>query len=130
MLLISIEGIPIDKNSKRVKNTKSNTLTEFIHKANVKTANQVIPLKTYIQNKKVTKDDLKLLFESIHLRKDYLTRFYRLSLFIDPDKFHIYPLKPMKNKQINNKLYGTAQGLFTNLGSYIVWICQFRVLMN
>ena len=97
------------------KNSKSKTLTEFINKANVKTANQVIPLKTYIQNKKVTKDDLKLLFESIQTRNDYLTRFYRLSLFIDPDKFHIYPLKPMKNKQMNNNESITYKNIIRNM---------------
>jgi hypothetical protein len=97
------------------KSSKSKTFTDFMNKAMVKTANQVIPLKTYIQNKKVTKEDLKVLFENIQTRNEYLSRFYRLSLFIDKDRFHIFPLKPMKNKNMNNNESITYKNIIRNL---------------
>jgi len=84
------------------KNTKSRTFTEFFNKAQVKTSTKTIPLKEYIKDKDIHKDNIKLLFENIQHRNEYLSRFYNVSLSIDLEHFSISSQKPMKNKEFNN----------------------------
>lgn len=97
------------------KNSPSKTFTDFMKTAKVKTARGLEPLKTYIKNKKISDDDLKLLFENIKSRNQYLGRFYRMSLFVDPIRFHIYPTKPMKHKHMNNNEMVIYKNIIRNL---------------
>jgi hypothetical protein len=91
------------------------TFTDFFNTAVVKTSKTQIPLKTYISNKNVTKTDLKLLYDNIKNRNEYLTRFYKVSLFVDPNRFSIYPKKPMKNNHINNNEELVYKNVIRNL---------------
>jgi hypothetical protein len=96
---------------------KSRTFTQFFNTAKVKTSRELVPLKEYIKNKSIDKQNLNLLFENIQDREGYLSRFYKLSLTVDPNRFHIYPLKPMKNKEMNNN----AETFFKNVIRNMHW---------
>ena len=95
------------------RNTKS--YIDFLNKAKVKTSNQIIPLKDYIKNKNVKTEDLKLLFENIQNREEYLLRFYNLSLIVNPDRFSISSKKPMKNNHFNNNEESPYKNIIRNL---------------
>lgn len=78
----------------------STTMTEFLKTAQVKTRSDMIPLKTYMRDKNLPMDAIRLLFENIQTRNEYLSRFYRVSLQYPPDISIGEP--PMKNKHFNN----------------------------
>jgi len=94
---------------------KSKTFTEFMKTAKVKTSKHLIPLQEYIKNKDVNKENLKLLFENIQDREAYLKRFYHLSLRVEPTRFSMSSLKPMKNKHMNNNAETTYKNIIRNL---------------
>ena len=81
---------------------KSRTFTQFMNTSKVKTSKRLIPLREYINDKDVDQKDLKLLFENIQKREEYLGRFYHLSLNVDPKRFSLSSVKPMTNKHMNN----------------------------
>ena len=54
---------------------KPQTLTEFINEAQVKIGDKREPLKDYMKRKDIEKPIIKLLFENIENRKEYLTRY-------------------------------------------------------
>lgn len=107
--------ISSDKFLDQFKKSQSRTFSDFMQNAKVKTSHGIESLRTYIKDKNVSRDDLKLLFENIQNRNEYLSRFYRMSLFIDSEHFHIYPLKPMKNKHMNNNENVTYKNIIRNL---------------
>jgi hypothetical protein len=96
-------------------NNKTNdvTFTQFMKLAQVRVGDNLRPLKEYAKDKHIDIADLKLLFENIKNRNEYLTRFYNLSLMIRQDKLHIDKnvLTPMKNKEMDNN----HETLFKNL---------------
>ena len=94
---------------------KTRTFTEFYNKAKVRTHKRVVPLHEYIKDKDVTRENLKLLFENIQKREAYLKRFYHLSLRVEPTRFSMSSLKPMKNKHMNNNEETTFKNLIRNL---------------
>jgi hypothetical protein len=76
-------------------------------KAKVKIGKREIPLKEYSKKKEISLEHLKVLFENIQQRNEYLTRFYNTSLKL-PESLHIEepPMKPRKmnnNEQVNYK---------------------------
>uniref|UniRef100_A0A6C0B8M2 Type II methyltransferase M.TaqI-like domain-containing protein n=1 Tax=viral metagenome TaxID=1070528 RepID=A0A6C0B8M2_9ZZZZ len=77
------------------------TLSDFLRKATVRTSAGLVPLKEYMTRREIDKSIIKTLFENIKNRNEYLTRFYNLSLRIDPDSLNIQT-EPMKNKHMNN----------------------------
>jgi len=62
-------------------NKNSRTLSEFIKNATVKSGNKYTPLKEYMQNRNISKDDIQLLYNHIINRNEYLTRFFNTSLY-------------------------------------------------
>ena len=52
----------------------------FLNRAKVKSSNRLIPLETYIQEHKIPLKDIFTLWENIHNRDEYLSRFYDTSL--------------------------------------------------
>jgi hypothetical protein len=86
------------------------TFTEFKTNGKVRIGEKLRPLKEYVLEKKIENQDLKLLFENIKNRDEYLTRFYNLSLRIQPDKIHIN-IPPMKRNHMNNN----EETLFKNI---------------
>jgi hypothetical protein len=80
----------------------SNDFETFMNKASVRARTKLLPLREYIKDKDVDLRDLKLLFETIRNREEYLTRFYTVSLKVEPDKFSLTSKEPMKNRKMNN----------------------------
>jgi hypothetical protein len=67
-----------------------------------------------MERKHIEKAKIKLLFENIKHKNDYLTRFYNMSLRVLPNRMHITE-SPMKNKQMNNNLETTYKNVIRNL---------------
>lgn len=80
---------------------KSQTLQEFIEKAKVKVGKNLTPLSQYMKDKNIDRKDIKMLYENIENRNEYLTRFYNVSLKVDFAKVHI-DQPPMKSNHMNN----------------------------
>uniref|UniRef100_A0A6C0F4G3 DNA methylase N-4/N-6 domain-containing protein n=1 Tax=viral metagenome TaxID=1070528 RepID=A0A6C0F4G3_9ZZZZ len=84
------------------------------HKPTVKIGQRIVPLVEYMKTKdKLTAADVKLLFENVHNRNEYLTRFYETSLKI-PDSLAITDA-PMKNKQMNNNALVKYKNVIRNM---------------
>jgi len=81
----------------------SKTLREFINTARVIIRDRIVLLKEYTKEKNIPIEDIKLLYEFILNRNEYLSRFYTKSLkIVEPI---IIQEKPMpKTKMNNNKL--------------------------
>jgi hypothetical protein len=94
---------------------KSNQLTysDFFKNARVRVGSNLIPLREYMDNKKIKVLDIKNLFQHIKNRNEYLTRFYNLSMRIDPEKIHMN--EPMKNRHFNNNTDSAFKNLIRNI---------------
>jgi hypothetical protein len=100
---------------KRFSTGSATTLAQFKQKAKVRIHDTVKPLSTYAKEKDIPNEDIKLLFENIQERNEYLTRFFNTSLRIQPDKIRLDELKPMKSKHINNNELIVYKNLIRNL---------------
>lgn len=94
---------------------KSRTFTQFFNTAKVKTHKHLIPLQEYIKEKDADRSQIKMLFENIQGREAYLERFYHLSLRVEPNRFSMASLKPMKNKEMNNNAGTVYKNVIRNL---------------
>ena len=83
-------------------NKKKQSFQEFLKVATVRSGPNLRPLKEYMKEKNIDLVDIKLLFENIQNRNDYLTRFYNLSLMVHADRVDMNAMDPMKNKHMNN----------------------------
>lgn len=83
-------------------NQNSRTFTEFLKNAQVKSGARLIPLKQYMKNNNIHKDDIQLLYNNIIKRSEYLTRFYKTSIHIDDIKITDPPMP--KSHLDNNSL--------------------------
>jgi hypothetical protein len=90
------------------------TFQEFLNKAEVKVGENKTPIKEYMERKEIDKAKIKLLFENIKNRNEYLTRFYNMSLRILPEQLHIHD-ESMKNKNMNNNENVTYKNVIRNL---------------
>jgi hypothetical protein len=90
------------------------TLSDFLRKATVRTSAGLVPLKEYMTRRDIDKEKIKTLFENIKNRNEYLTRFYNLSLRVDPE-FLTIQTPPMKNKQMNNNESINYKNLIRNM---------------
>jgi hypothetical protein len=72
----------------------------FWKEAVVRVGQKKTPLAFYVSEKKIPKKDIRLLYQHIIDRNEYLTRFYQLSLAIRPEYLHFS--EPMKNRHFNN----------------------------
>lgn len=92
----------------------SNTFSEFLKHATVRVSSKTsFPLKDYIKRKEIPLEDIKLLFENIQNKDEYLTRFYNTSLRI-PDSL-IIPDAPMKSGHMNNNQYVQYKNIIRNM---------------
>jgi hypothetical protein len=87
---------------------------EFMRKTKVRTSAGLVPLKEYMARRNTDKEKVRILFENIQHRNNYLTRFYNLSLRIQPEILHIDD-EPMKNKQMNNNKLITYKNVIRNM---------------
>lgn len=99
---------------KQFESNDNQTFQEFLNKAQVKVGKNLTPLKEYMEKKQIDRANIKLLFENIKKRKDYLTRFYNMSLRVLPERLRITD-EPMKNKHMNNNEEVTYKNLIRNL---------------
>lgn len=93
----------------------ANTLSQFIKDAQVRSSSNMTPLRNYVREKNIDPNDIKLLFENIKNRDEYLTRFFNMSLRIPEDKIRIHTLVPMKNKDFNNNEEVLCKNLIRNI---------------
>ena len=82
------------------KNT-SETFDKFYNKAQVKSGSKFTKLSEYVKTKGIDMNDIKLLYELIQNRNEYLTRFYNMSLRITEPNIHNV-LAPMKINELDN----------------------------
>ena len=94
-----------------------NTFQHFLNNTQVRIGNKMRQLKEYCADKKITAADIKLLYDNICNRDEYLTRFYNLSLRIQPDKthFNVPGVMPMKNNELNNNQCTFYKNIIRNL---------------
>jgi len=93
---------------------KSRTLAQFMKSAKVRSASHDTPLHKYMADKKIPKQDIEELFTNIQNRNDYLTRFFTMSLRIQPEKVH-FEDKAMTLKTMNNNEQPIYKNLIRNL---------------
>jgi len=96
------------------KEKEKETFQEFLNKAQVKVGENLTPIKEYMKRKQIEKANIKLLYENIIKRNEYLTRFYNMSLRINEDQLHIHDT-PMKNKEMNNNEKVTYKNIIRNM---------------
>jgi hypothetical protein len=94
---------------------KTQTFHDFLNEATVKINLNRRPLKEYMKEKDIPLSDIKLLFENIRNRNEYLTRFYNLSLLVKTEELDIHCVDPMKNKQMNNNIEIRYKNLIRNM---------------
>jgi hypothetical protein len=87
---------------------------EFMRKARVRTSAGLVPIKEYMVRRNIDKDRIRILFENIKNRNEYLTRFYNLSLLVESDDMHIDE-EPMKNKHMNNNIVINYKNVIRNM---------------
>jgi hypothetical protein len=76
---------------------------DFLTKARVRSSGgRLIKLLEYADDNKIPRRDLKLLYENVVDRADYLTRFYNRSLLIETDRFSMIGEVPMGASEMNN----------------------------
>jgi hypothetical protein len=102
--LFSFLGLFEGKNSK--------TLVEFIRNAQVKSGNKYTPLSVYMKARNISKSDIQLLYHHIMNRDEYLTRFFKTSLYTD--QFGITS-KPMQKGHLDNNALVNYKNIIRNL---------------
>jgi len=93
---------------------KTMTFQEYLDKAKVRIGDKLEPLKEYMKRKDIEKAKIKLLFENIQHRDEYLKRFYNMSLRVQESNLHIQD-GAMKNKAMDNNKHPTYKNLIRNL---------------
>ena len=86
-------------------NNHLNTFARFLKNAQVKSGKTFTPLMKYCEHKNISILDLKLLFENILNRGEYLARFYKTSLNVLNEQQNLsltITEYPMKSTEINN----------------------------
>lgn len=93
-------------------NKNSNTFTEFIKNAQVKSGNKYTPLNEYMKSRNISKDDIKILYLHIQNRNEYLTRFFNKSLFTDTIGIED---KPMPRSHLDNNALVNYKNIIRNI---------------
>lgn len=81
---------------------KTNSFADFLNTAQVKSGNKMTPLKTYMKAQEIAKDDIRMIYDHIVNRNEYLTRFYNTSMH--SDHLDIVEKAMPKSHLDNNKL--------------------------
>lgn len=93
---------------------KTMTFPEYLDKAKVRIGDKMEPLKEYMKRKDIEKAKIKLLFDNIQSRDEYLKRFYNMSLRVQESNLHIQD-GAMKNKAMDNNKHPTYKNVIRNL---------------
>jgi hypothetical protein len=89
------------------------TYSYFLKHARVKVGTNSFLLREYIIRKKIDLDDIKLLFENIQKRNEYLERFYNTSLKIPPSI--TIKEKPLLTGEMNNNKFVNFKNIIRNM---------------
>ena len=114
MNVISLESfLKLFHNKKETKCT----VNHLISNANVRTGKKIKSLKQHMADRTISNETIHILCENINARDDYLTRFYNLSLKIQPDMLCIHEsgVSPMKYNQMNNNKSIVFKNIIRNL---------------
>lgn len=90
-----------------------NTFSSFMKNGKVKIGNKIEPLSDYVKRKTISLEFIKILFENIKNKNDYLTTFYKRSLQYDKD-LHIQEL-PMKSGDYDNNKLVNYKNIIRNM---------------
>jgi len=95
------------------------SLDDFINKASVVVGNNTYILSDYMKSKSIDRSVIQILLDSIKNRKDYLQRFYNMSLRITDDNNQIHGMiEPMKNNEMDNNKGVVFKNIIRNLHFY------------
>lgn len=111
---------------------KDPTFSEFLKIARVRSGGKITDLKTYMKNRGISKDDIRLLYDHISNRDEYLKRFFDTSLRVTKTDISDKPMPRshldnntlvnykniIRNMHFKNILQDTKSG-FENLPSYL-----------
>ena len=113
-IISPIKYLSLEQFLKYFESEENLSFLQFLSKAQVKVGENMEPLKEYMERKHIEKAKIKLLYENIKHKNDYLTRFYNMSLRVLPERMHIIE-PPMKNRHMNNNLETTYKNVIRNL---------------
>lgn len=88
------------------------TLVEFKEKTVVKSANKTTPLATYMRERNIPSHKIKILYDNIVKRNEYLERFYQVSLKPAPLTID-HP--PMPRRELNNNKFVQYKNVIRNM---------------
>jgi len=88
------------------------TLVEFKEKALVKSANKTTPLAKYMRERNIPSHKIKILYDNIVRRNEYLERFYQVSLKPAPLTID-HP--PMPRRELNNNKFVQYKNVIRNM---------------
>lgn len=101
----------LDNLSNKTSNTQLTKKDYF-----VKTTRGKVPLETYQMNKKISDKFITKFIEVVKANKDYLKRFYKLSLEVDENLIHFGKnVEPMDTKVINNNKLSKVKNVIRNM---------------
>ena len=89
---------------------------DFMKKTKVRIGSNIKPLAQYSYDKNISNSDLKMIFENIQNRNEYLRRFYMTSLKVptSSDEMHISE-KPMISSKMNNNEKVNYKNIIRNM---------------
>jgi len=83
--------------------TREYDLSSYLKEGLVRTPNKLEPINEYMKRKNISMNDFLILWNEIDNRKEYLTRFYKMSLHVNEEKMYFNEIyQPMYLKDINN----------------------------
>jgi hypothetical protein len=117
MKLISLKQFLNLFHSKDEKDIDLKHINQYINRAQVKVGNKLHKLKDYMKDHAILKKTIMILCDNINSRDEYLTRFYNLSLNVEPSKLRIHEsgILPMKNKEMNNNQEIVFKNIIRNI---------------
>jgi hypothetical protein len=90
------------------------TFQDFLKKAQVRNGSRIRPLKEYIQTNNIPIEKVKILYDNIIHKNEYLESFYDTSLKIPENGLKITD-KPMKKNEMNNNVLVNYKNIIRNI---------------
>ena len=69
--------------------TREYDLSSYLKEGLVRTPNKLEPINEYMKRKNISMNDFLILWNEIDNRKEYLTRFYKMSLHVNEEKMYL-----------------------------------------
>ena len=91
---------------------KTPTFHQFVKDAQVRSLNKMTPLRTYMEQRQISQDDIRLLYNHIVTRDEYLSRFYQTSLEVGSLKITD---EPMTRANLDNNTHVNYKNVIRHL---------------